>query len=112
MLANRQGGLLNASLLARSLAVSRPAVMRYVDRLVDLMLVRRRLPNSANVGQRLIKAPKLDIRDSGVLHALLGLRPLDDVLSQPLAGRSWEGFVIENLIAAAPDGALGGDEMN
>jgi len=104
MLAHRQGGLLNASELARSLDVSVPAVSRYVDLLADLMLVRRLPPFFANVGKRLVKSPKVYIRDSGVLHSLLGLGTLDDVLSHPVVGASWEGFVIENLIAAAPFG--------
>ena len=104
MLAHRQGGLLNASELARSLDVSVPAVTRYVDLLSDLMLVRRLPPYFANIGKRLVKSPKVYIRDSGVLHSLLGLGTLDDVLSHPVAGASWEGFVIENLIAAAPFG--------
>ena len=104
MLAHRQGGLLNASELARSLDVSVPAVTRYVDLMSDLMLVRRLPPYFANVGKRLIKTPKVYIRDSGVLHSLLGLGTLDDVLSHPVVGASWEGFAIENLIAAAPFG--------
>ena len=104
MLAHRQGALLNASELARSLDVSVPAVTRYVDLLSDLMLVRRLPPYFANVGKRLVKTPKVYIRDSGVAHSLLGLGTLDDVLSHPVAGASWEGFVIENLIAAAPFG--------
>ena len=104
MLGHRQGGLLNASELARSLDVSVPTVTRYVDLLSDLMLVRRLPPWFANVGKRLIKTPKVYIRDSGVLHSLLGLGTLDDLLSHPVIGASWEGFVIENLIAAAPFG--------
>ena len=104
MLGHRQGGLLNASELARSLDVSVPAVTRYVDLLSDLMLVRRLLPWFANLGKRLVKTPKVYIRDSGILHALLGLGTLDHVLSHPVAGASWEGFVIENLVAAAPFG--------
>ena len=104
MLGHRQGGLLNASELARSLDVSVPAVKRYVDLLSDLMLVRRLPPWFANVGKRLVKSPKVYIRDSGVLHSLLGLGTLDGVLSHPVVGASWEGFVIENLIAAAPFG--------
>ncbi len=68
------------------------------------MLVRRLPAYFADVGKRLIKSPKVYIRDSGVLHSLLGLGTLDDVLSHPVAGASWEGFVIENLIAAAPFG--------
>ena len=104
MLGHRQGGLLNASELARSLDVSVPAVKRYVDLLSDLMLVRRLPPWFANLGKRLVKTPKVYIRDSGILHSLLGLGTLDHVLSHPVAGASWEGFVIENLIAAAPSG--------
>ena len=106
MLAHRQGGLFNASRLAASMDVSAPAIKRYVDLLVDLMLVRRLPPYFANVGKRLVKAPKVYIRDSGVLHTLLGLATLDDVLSHPVAGPSWEGFAIENLIAAAPFGTV------
>ena len=105
MLGHRQGGLLNASELARSLDVSVPTVTRYVDLLSDLMLVRRLPPWFANLGKRLVKTPKVYIRDSGILHSLLGLGTLDQVLSHPVTGASWEGFVIENLIAAAPFGS-------
>lgn len=104
MLAHRQGGLLNASALAQSLGVSAPAASRYVDLLVDLLLVRRLQPYFANVGKRLVKAPKVYVRDTGILHTLLGLRTYDDLLSHPVVGPSWEGFVIENLLAAAPFG--------
>ena len=104
MLAHRQGGLLNASALAQSLGVSPPAASRYLDLLVDLLLVRRLQPYFANVGKRLVKAPKVYVRDTGLLHALLGLRTCDDLLSHPVAGFSWEGFVIENLLAVAPFG--------
>ena len=104
MLGHRQGGLLNASDLGRSLSVSAPAISRYVDLLVDLMLLRRLPPYFVNVGKRLVKAPKVYIRDSGVLHSLLGVRNHDDLLSHPVVGASWEGFAIENLLAAAPAG--------
>ena len=104
MLGHRQGGLLNASDLGRSLSVSAPAIGRYVDLLVDLMLLRRLPPYFVNVGKRLVKAPKVYIRDSGVLHSLLGVRNHDDLLSHPVVGASWEGFAIENLLAAAPAG--------
>lgn len=104
MLGHHQGGLLNASELARSLSVSAPAVTRYLDLLVDLMLVRRLPPYFVNVGKRLVKAPKVYVRDSGVLHSLLGLRSHDDLLSHPVVGASWEGFSIENLLAVAPFG--------
>ena len=104
MLGHRQGGLLNASELARSLSISAPAIARYIDLLVDLMLVRRLPPYFVNVGKRLVKAPKVYIRDSGILHSLLGLVAYDDLLSHPVVGASWEGFAIENLLAVAPFG--------
>ena len=102
MLAHHQGGLLDASKLAASLAVSGQTVVRYIDLLCDLMLVRRLPPWSGNVGKRLVRSPKVYVRDSGLVHALLGLQALDDVLGHPVAGGSWEGFVIEQLMAAAP----------
>lgn len=103
MLAHAQGTPLNQSRLASSLAVSTPAVGRYIDLLVDLLLVRRLRPWSGNVGKRLVRTPKTYIRDSGITHALLDLESWDDVLGHPIAGPSWEGFVIDNLIAAAGD---------
>ena len=104
MLGHRQGGMLNASDIGRSMSVSAPAVGRYVDLLVDLMLLRRLPPYFVNVGKRLVKAPKVYIRDSGVLHSLLGIRTHDDLLGHPVVGASWEGFAIENLLAVAPSG--------
>jgi uncharacterized protein len=103
MLAHSQGTPLNHSRIAASLAVSTPAVGRYIDLLVDLLLIRRLRPWSGNVGKRLVKTPKTYIRDSGLAHALLDLETWDDVLGHPIAGASWEGFVIENLVAAAGD---------
>lgn len=103
MLAHAQGTPLNQARLAASLAVSAPAVGRYVDLLVDLLLVRRLRPWSGNVGKRLVRTPKTYVRDSGIVHALLDLETWDDVLGHPVAGASWEGFVIENLIGAAGD---------
>ena len=104
MLSHHQGGLLNASALARSMAASTPAIIRYIDLLADLMLVRRLPPYFVNVGKRLVKMPKVYVRDSGVLHSLLGLQTHDDLLAHPIVGPSWEGFAIENLLAAAPFG--------
>jgi len=103
MLAHAQGTLLNQARLASSLGVSAPTVTRYLDLLVDLLLVRRLPPWSGNLGKRLVRSPKMYLRDAGVLHALLGLERLDDVLGHPVAGPSWEGFAIENLISAAGD---------
>lgn len=102
MLAHSQGQVLNASRLAKALSVDGKTVARYLDLLVDLLLVRRLPAHFANVGKRLVKSPKVYVRDSGLLHALLGLPDLEAVLSHPVAGDSWEGFVIENLLAVAP----------
>jgi predicted AAA+ superfamily ATPase len=102
MLAHNQGTLLNASRLASGLAVSAPTVTSYIGLLVDLLLVRRLPPFHANVGKRLIKSPKTYVRDSGLVHALLGIATYDELLGHPVVGPSWEGFVIENLLAAAP----------
>lgn len=101
MLAHNQGALLNASRLASGLDVSPTTVSRYIDLLVDLLLVRRLPPFHANVGKRLVKSPKTYIRDSGLTHALLTIGTLDELLSHPVAGHSWEGFVIENLLSVA-----------
>lgn len=103
MLAHAQGGLLNQSQLAASLAVCGQTVARYIDLLCDLMLVRRLPAWHGNVGKRLVRAPKVYVRDSGLVHALLGLADLDAILSHPVAGASWEGFVVEQLLAAAPE---------
>lgn len=102
MLAHNQGALLNASRLAQGLEVKSQTVTRYTDLLVDLLLVRRLQPYHANVGKRLVKSPKVYIRDSGLLHALLNIADHQALLGHPVVGLSWEGFVIENLINAAP----------
>ena len=104
MLAHEQGQQLNAAKLAASLAVSGQTVARTIDLLADLMLVRRLRPWASNEGKRLVRAPKVYVRDSGLAHALLGLASFDDVVGHPVAGGSWEGWVIENLLAAAPLG--------
>ncbi len=102
MLAHGQGGLLNAVKLAGNLGVSGQSVARYLDVLVDLMLVRRLPPWHANAGKRLVKSPKIFIRDSGLTHALLGIETREDLFGHPVVGGSWEGFCIETLMAAAP----------
>ena len=101
MLAHVQGAPLNKERLAASLEVSASALNRYLDLLVDLLLVRRLRPWSGNVGKRLVRAPKIYIRDSGLVHALLDVAEYHDLLGHPVVGPSWEGFVIEHLIAAA-----------
>ena len=102
MLGHRQGGMLNASDIGRSLSVSAPDVRHYVDLLVKWMLLRSLPPYSDDVGKVPAKAPKVYIRDSGILHSLLGIRTHDDLLEHSVVNASWEGFVIENLLAAAP----------
>lgn len=104
MLAHEQGTLLNAASFAGAIGVSGQTVGRYLDLMVDLLPVRRLQPWSKNAGKRLVRSPKVYVRDSGLVHALLGLRDLDAVLGHPVTGGSWEGFVIENLLAAAPSG--------
>ena len=101
MLAHQQGGLFNASVLARSLGLDTRTVNRYIDLLVQMFLLRRLEPWHVNLGKRLTKSPKLYVRDSGLLHALLGLPDEETLLGHPAVGASWEGFVLENLITAA-----------
>lgn len=98
MLAHSQGGILNAAKLAQSLAIDGKTVVRYLDLMVDLMLVRRLQPFHANIKKRLIKSPKAYVRDSGIVHALLEINGRDSLFGHPIAGASWEGFVIENLL--------------
>ena len=104
MLAHQQGSLLNAAALARSLAVDGKTIANYLDLLVDLLLVRRLQPWHGNVKKRLVKSPKVYVRDSGLVHALLGIDDQEALLGHPVAGGSWEGLAIESLIAAAPEG--------
>lgn len=104
MLAHQQSSLLNAAELARSLGVDGKTVASYLDLMVDLLLVRRLEPWHSNTGKRLVKSPRIYVRDSGLTHALLGLETLENLLGHPVAGASWEGFVIENLISASPQG--------
>lgn len=104
MLAHSQGGLLNAASLARALAVDGKTVASYLDLLVDLLLVRRLTPWHGNVRKRLVKSPKVYVRDCGLVHALLGLVDREALLAHPVAGGSWEGLGVESLIAAAPNG--------
>lgn len=97
MLAHLQGETINYSTLASNIEVSRKTVNHYIDILVDLLLVRRLEPWHANVKKRLIKSPRYYVRDSGILHRLLGIGNYDSLLSSPIMGKSWEGFVIENI---------------
>lgn len=105
MLAHSQGTLLNASRLATSLEISVPTLNKYIELLIDLLLVRALRPWSGNVGKRMVKTPKIFIRDSGLAHALLNLSTQEDLLSHPVVGSSWEGFIIENILTQLPPGA-------
>ncbi|MFM7531217.1 MAG: ATP-binding protein [Rubrivivax sp.] len=109
MLAHLQGQLLNASQLGQSLGgASHTTAARYLDTLVDALVVRRLEPFLPNVGKRLLKSPKVYVRDSGLLHALLGIASVRDLQGHPVAGPSWEGFVVEQVAAALPaDAQLG-----
>ena len=101
MLASDQGGVFNAQRYAQSFGVSGHTIAKYLDILEKLLLVRRLQPYSKNTIKRLIKSPRIYIRDSGVLHALLNLRSINDLRNHSIVGKSWEGFVIETLIDAA-----------
>jgi predicted AAA+ superfamily ATPase len=104
MLAHNQAQMLNAANLARALGVDGKTIAGYLDLLVDLLLVRRLPAWHHNAGKRLVKSPKVYVRDSGIAHALLGIRDKEALLSHPIIGQTWESFVIETLIAVAPDG--------
>lgn len=99
MLAHYHGQTWNGSELARALGVSQPTIRRYLDSLTDALVVRQLAPWHANVAKRQVRAPKVYVRDSGLLHALLGIRSADDLLAHPKVGASWEGFVIEQLVS-------------
>ena len=98
MLAHSHGGVINYSSLGRSLTYSYHTVQNALDLLEGYFLVRRLAPYHANVGKRLVKSPKAYIRDSGVLHYLLGIRDLDGLVTSPARGNSFEGFMIEQLV--------------
>ena len=98
MLAHLHGGVLNAAELGRAISVDQKTASRHLDILAGTFLVRRLPPWFENVGKRVVKAPKIYLRDSGLLHALLGLRTQAEVLSHPRFGLSWEGFAMEQVI--------------
>ena len=102
MLAHNQGQTLNAAQISTALGVSGNTVARYLDIMVDLLLVRRLQPWASNAGKRLVKTPKVYVRDSGLVHVLLGIQDLEQLLGHPVAGFSWEGMLIENIHAALP----------
>jgi uncharacterized protein len=102
MLAHHQSGLLNVAQLARNLGIDAKTAQSYIDLLCDLLLVRRLQPWHTNLGKRLVKSPKVYVRDSGLVHALLDIETKEALLAHPVVGASWEGFCIENLLASIP----------
>ena len=102
MLAHMQGQTLNASMLASNLDVSSKTIKHYIDILADLLLVYYLRPWHANTKKRMIKSPRVYIRDSGILHSLLGISSYEELLSHPVLGFSWEGFVLENILSVLP----------
>ena len=102
MLAHLQGETVNYSKLAANLEIDGKTVTNYIDILTDLLLVRRVEPWYANVKKRLVKSPRYYVRDSGILHRLLGITDYDALLSNPILGKSWEGFVVENIHSVMP----------
>ena len=107
MLAHHQGGMLNVAQLARNLGVDAKTAQSYIDLLCDLLLVRRLVPWHTNTGKRLVKAPKVYVRDSGLVHALLDIESTERLLSHMVVGASWEGYCIESLLSCAPAGVTG-----
>ncbi|MEQ1617028.1 MAG: ATP-binding protein [Terricaulis sp.] len=102
MLAHAQGGLFNASRFAKSLDVSARTVGRYLDLLEGLLLARTLRPWRFNIGKRVVAAPKIYLRDSGIVHALLNIKTREDLFGHPVAGASWEGLIVEAIVAAVP----------
>jgi len=107
MLAHPQSGLLNVAHLARNLGVDAKTANRYIDLLCDLLLVRRLPPWHAHVGKRMVKFPKVYVRDSGLVHALLDIGTRETLLSHAVLGASWEGFCVENVLNASPANVQG-----
>lgn len=107
MLAHHQSGMLNMTQLARNMGVDVKTIQSYIDLLCSLLLVRRLPPWHSNIGKRLVKTPKIYLRDSGLVHALLDIERKETLLSHPVLGASWEGFCIENLLCCAPANVQG-----
>ena len=103
MVAHNHGQILNASRLGQSLGISHTTARSYIDLLSQTFMVRILNPYMSNVKKRLIKSPKVYIRDSGILHTLLEIETMDNLLGHPVYGFSWEGYVIENILSCLPD---------
>jgi predicted AAA+ superfamily ATPase len=106
MLSNAQGTLINVAQLAGNLGIDQKTAQSYMDLLIDLLMVRKLQPWHSNIGKRLIKSPKIYVRDSGLVHSLLSIANKEALLSHPIIGQSWEAFIIENLTATLPNGAI------
>ena len=106
MIAHLQGSPVNHSDLARNLEISVTTINRYVDLLCDMFLLRRLQPFHTNTSKRLVKNPRIYIRDSGLTHHLLGISNLQALLGHPIVGGSWESFVIENILSVTPPEVL------
>ncbi|HAJ79367.1 MAG TPA: ATPase [Fibrobacteres bacterium] len=103
MLSHVHGGIWNASGIAGSLGVSAPSARHYLDILSDTFIIRQLQPFYSNAGKRLVKSPKVYIRDSGILHALAGICSYEDLINNPVAGSSWEGWIIEQILLILPE---------
>lgn len=106
MLSNAQGTLINVAQLAGNLGIDQKTAQSYMDLLINLLMVRKLQPWHSNVGKRLVKSPKIYVRDSGLVHSLLSIANKEALLSHPIIGQSWEAFIIENLTATLPNGAI------
>ncbi|MYB33741.1 MAG: DUF4143 domain-containing protein, partial [Gammaproteobacteria bacterium] len=102
MLAHCQGETINFSNFANNLEVDNKTIKFYIDILVDLLLVRRVQPWYSNVKKRLVKSSRYYVRDSGILHRLLGIGNYSELLTHTILGKSWEGFVVENIHSVLP----------
>jgi predicted AAA+ superfamily ATPase len=103
MIAHSHGQLWNASKIAGSLGISAPTVKHYLDILEETFIVRQIQPYHSNLKKRLVKSPRVYIRDSGMLHTLLNIRTLEELYGHPSLGSSWEGFIVEQIIRLLPD---------
>ena len=103
MIAHSTGQLLNSSKLGESLGVSHTTLRSYIDLLTQTFMVRTLEPYEANIKKRLVKSPKIYIRDTGILHSLLKIETSDDLLGHPIFGNSWEAFVVENILTVFSD---------
>ena len=103
MIAHSQGQVVNLTQFGKSLGISHTMIRQYIDLLEKTYMIRVLRPYFSNSKKRIVKTPKVYIRDTGILHSLLGILKSDDILGNPIAGSSWETIIIENIIASLPD---------